>query len=111
MKTLFLSLTSQFFPNPILRCQVLTSDIPLSSPSGIRPRWEHGLHSAKTLRKQSMKRKQQDKDFIDKKFNLTILDALDENEVDDNLINIDRASSGSNHIDQLNYSDRYHPYM
>ncbi|CAF4017491.1 unnamed protein product, partial [Rotaria sordida] len=63
------------------------------------------------LRKQSMKCKQQDTDFIDKKFNLTILDALDENEVDDNLINIDRASSGSNHIDQLNYSDRYHPYM
>ncbi|CAF4065747.1 unnamed protein product [Rotaria sordida] len=44
-----------------------------------------------------MKRKQQDKDFIDKKFNLTILDALDEKEVDNNLINIDRALSGSNH--------------
>ncbi|CAF1327633.1 unnamed protein product [Rotaria sordida] len=90
-------LTSQFFPNPILHGQVLTSGIPLSSPSGTEPAWEHELGSAKTLRERSMKRKQQDKDLIDKKFNLTIRGALDEKEVDDNLINIDRALSGSNH--------------
>ncbi|CAF4188369.1 unnamed protein product, partial [Rotaria sordida] len=49
--------TSQFFPNPILHGQVLTSGIPLSSPSGTEPAWEHELGSAKTLREQSMKRK------------------------------------------------------
>ena len=37
-----------------------------------------------------MRRKQQDKDFNDKKFNLTIRDTLDEKEIDDNLLNIDR---------------------
>ena len=42
------------------------------------------------LREQSMRRKQQDKDFNDKKFNLTIRDALDDKEIDDNLLNIDR---------------------
>ena len=42
------------------------------------------------LREQSMRRKQQDKDFNDKKFNLTIRDALDEKDNDDNLLNIDR---------------------
>lgn len=42
------------------------------------------------LREQSMRRKQQDKDFNDKKFNLTIRDALDDKDNDDNLLNIDR---------------------
>lgn len=42
------------------------------------------------LREQSMRRKQQDKDFNDKKFNLTIRDALDEKDNEDNLLNIDR---------------------
>lgn len=42
------------------------------------------------LREQSMRRKQQDKDFNEKKFNLTIRDALDEKDNDDNLLNIDR---------------------
>lgn len=42
------------------------------------------------LREQSMRRKQQDKDFNDKRFNLTIRDALDEKEIDDNVLNIDR---------------------
>ena len=37
-----------------------------------------------------MRRKQLDKDFNDKKFNLTIRDALDEREADDNLLNVDR---------------------
>jgi hypothetical protein len=37
-----------------------------------------------------MRRKQQDKDFNDKRFNLTIRDALDEKEIDDNVLNIDR---------------------
>ncbi|CAF3883198.1 unnamed protein product [Rotaria sp. Silwood1] len=35
--------TSQFFPNPIPRSQVLTSGIPLSSPAGIGSAWKHGL--------------------------------------------------------------------
>jgi hypothetical protein len=42
------------------------------------------------LREQSMRRKQQDKDCNDKRFNLTIRDALDEKEIDDNVLNIDR---------------------
>ena len=42
------------------------------------------------LREQSMRRKQQDKDFNEKKFNLTIRDALDEKDIDDNLLNVDR---------------------
>ncbi|CAF1318406.1 unnamed protein product, partial [Adineta steineri] len=106
-----------FFPNPVLRGQAPPSGMPLVPPSGTESAWERGLRSAKTLREQSMRRKQQDKDFNDKKFNLTIRDALDEREADDNLLNIDRPSlmdydqSGSNYIDQRGYSDRYHPYM
>jgi len=37
-----------------------------------------------------MRRKQQDKDFNEKKFNLTIRDALDEKDPDDNYLNINR---------------------
>jgi hypothetical protein len=63
-----------------------------------------------------MRRKQQDKDFNDKKFNLTIRDTLDEKESDDNLLNIDRPPSsdydGNDYSDQRVYPDRYHhPYM
>ena len=42
------------------------------------------------LREQSMRRKQQDKDFNDKKFNLTIRDAIEEKETDDNFLSINR---------------------
>jgi hypothetical protein len=37
-----------------------------------------------------MRRKQQDKDFNEKKLNLTIRDALDDKEVDDNALNVER---------------------
>ncbi|CAF3835722.1 unnamed protein product, partial [Rotaria sordida] len=112
--------TSQFFPNPVLRGPTQPSGIPLVPPTGAESAWERGLRSAKTLREQSMRRKQQDKDFNDKKFNLTIRDALDDKDGDDNILNIDRASSidydlnnlsGSNYTDQRNYPDRYHPYI
>jgi hypothetical protein len=67
------------------------------------------------LREQSMRRKQQDKDFNDKKFNLTIRDALDEKETDDNLLNINRPPAIdydlNEYPDQRTYSDRYNPYM
>ncbi|CAF2864481.1 unnamed protein product [Rotaria sp. Silwood2] len=113
--------TSQFFPNPVLRGATQPSGIPLVvPPTGTESAWERGLRSAKTLREQSMRRKQQDKDFNDKKFNLTIRDAQDDKDGDDNILNIDRPSSidydlnnlpGSNYADQRTYSDRYHPYM
>ena len=74
------------------------------------------------LREQSMRRKQQDKDFNEKKYNLTIRDAVDDRETDENLLNIDRPSlmdydlNGApppppTYADQRGYSDRYPPYM
>ncbi|CAF0748717.1 unnamed protein product [Rotaria sordida] len=41
--------TSQFFPIPILRGQILTSGIRLVLPLDIESAWEHGLRSAKTI--------------------------------------------------------------
>ncbi|CAF4209506.1 unnamed protein product, partial [Rotaria socialis] len=110
---------SQFFPNPALRGPTQSAGLPLVPPTGTESAWERGLRSAKTLREQSMRRKQQDKDFNDKKFNLTIRDALDEKDGDDNVLNIDRPSpmdydlnnlSGTNYPDQRGYHDRYHAY-
>lgn len=97
----------QFFPNPLLRAQIPTT--------GAESAWERGLRSAKTLREQSMRRKQQDKDFNEKKFNLTIRDALDEKDLDDNYLNINRPSSIdhdlSDYPDQhRSYSDRYYSH-
>ncbi|CAF1572964.1 unnamed protein product, partial [Adineta ricciae] len=105
-----------FFPNPLLRGQVPPIGIPLIQSGGAESAWERGLRSAKTLREQSMRRKQQDKDFIDKKFNLSIRNAVDERDADDNLPAIDRQSPidydlpGPNYGLQRSY-DRYHPYM
>jgi nuclear protein NHN1 len=105
---------SQFFPNSLLRGQAPPPNLPLGPSTGTESAWERGLRSAKTLREQSMRRKQQDKDFNDKRFNLTIRDALDEKEIDDNVLNIDRPSSIdydlNDYPDQRAYSDRYHPY-
>ncbi|CAF4702981.1 unnamed protein product, partial [Rotaria magnacalcarata] len=109
----------QFFPNPTLRGPAQSAGLPLVPPTGTESAWERGLRSAKTLREQSMRRKQQDKNFNDKKFNLTIRDALDEKDGDDNVLNIDRPSpmdydlnnlSGTNYPDQRGYHDRYHAY-
>ncbi|CAF4612901.1 unnamed protein product [Rotaria sp. Silwood1] len=109
------SATSQFFPNPVLRGPTQPSVIPLVvPPTGTESAWERGLRSAKTLREQSMRRKQQDKDFNDKKFNLTIRDALDDKDGDDNILNIDRPSPMDydlNNLSGSNYPDRYHSYM
>ncbi|CAF0801541.1 unnamed protein product [Didymodactylos carnosus] len=72
-----------------------------ATTSNTESAWERGLRSAKTLREQSMRRKQQDKDFNDKKFNLTLKDADEEKDPDEELVNIERP--------QVDYDDiMYH---
>jgi len=99
------SANSHFFPNPMIRGPAPISVMPIGSATGAESAWERGLRSAKTLREQSMRRKQQDKDFNEKKFNLSLRDAMDEKDVDDSQTNVDPKST----ID-YDLNDRYHSY-
>ncbi|CAF0722846.1 unnamed protein product [Didymodactylos carnosus] len=79
-----------------------------ATTSSTESAWERGLRSAKTLREQSMRRKQQDKDFNDKKFNLTLKDANEEKDLDEELVNVERPRADYDDvIYHNNYEERW----
>lgn len=52
--------------------------------------WERGLRIAKEMKEKALKRKQQEKDFNEKKMNLSLKELEDEKENDERHMNIER---------------------
>ena len=74
---------------------------PIPAPNTTETAWERGLRIAKEMKEKALRRKQIEKDFEEKKMNLSLKELEDEKENDERHLNVERAPRNDFEDDEM----------